>query len=433
MASLRFDTSSALFAALTWPRSRLLIVCLLVGGCDPAQTPDLHVGGTLMLAECGYSVATPDGASRPSRGGSARGASPQPRFLHLDVAAEPARNLAVLWRTDLATTLTTVEYGTSALDKKATGITFVYDTGDTQERVHETHLCGLQPDTEYRYRVGGDGAWSPEYRFRTAPDRAAAPDAEVTLLVLGDSRGGYSKWGQALDVAFGLERPDFILFSGDMVTLGPIQDEWDQWLAAGADELPTTALIAAHGNHEVNGVNFLAQFAFPGDERNFVVDIGPIHLTVANDTPPDAALLATSIAPTLDANLAKGAGAPWRVLMNHKTMFSTAMSRHPEDIATVRAAFQPLVDKHRIDLVLNGHDHDYERTKPVTGTTVGAGAVYLRSGSVGAPLDPSGSDMFTAFSESVESFVILHARVGRIEGTAYRLDGSVLDRFTLTK
>jgi hypothetical protein len=223
------------------------------------------------------------------------------------------------------------------------------------------------------------------------------------------------------------------MFSGDMVSLGPVQEDWDQWFGQAEAELHTAALVVAHGNHEINGTHFFSQFAMPGDEQNFSFDFGPLHLTVANDSPPDFADLTTTIANTLSDNLGKGDSAPWNLLMHHKPIWSAAISRHPDDTTVVRAAFGPVIDSHHVDLSFEGHDHDYERTKPMTGTTAGAGTTYIRLGSAGAPLDPVGGDYWTAAIESTYAFGIARVRAGQLVFTAYRLDGSTLDTFTLTK
>jgi hypothetical protein len=308
--------------------------------------------------------------------------------------------------------------------------------------MHETHLCGLTPDTEYSYRVGGSngtssGTWSPVYTFRTAPDRAASPDAEVVVLVIGDTRDGYDVWGQALAQAYQIATPDFVLFSGDATTLGPIQDEWDAWFAAADPILASTAMIGAHGNHDVNSINWFSQFAYPEDEQNFAVDIGPIHLTVANDTPMDPADMTGVNAQTFDTNMKAGANAPWNLTLHHKPIFSAAAGPHPEDAVNERNAWQSYIDADSVDLDLSGHDHDYERTKPMRGTSPqqssASGTTYVVCGSAGAPLYDKGSDYWTAFSEKTYSFAVLRVRQGMLTLNAYRSDGTALDSLTLTK
>jgi 3',5'-cyclic AMP phosphodiesterase CpdA len=334
----------------------------------------------------------------------------------------------------------------SALDKSVDGFTFIYDiTSDdpnvTNVRMHETHLCGLQPDTQYSYRVGGTdadnhGVWSPTYTFRTAPARTA-PDPHVVLLVIGDTRDGYSTWGQILRTAIGQAAPDFILFSGDATLFGQVQSEYDAWFMAADPVLASIPMIVAHGNHDNNAVNFFSQFALPGDEQNFGLDLGPARLTVANDTPLDAADLQGKNAQLLDTNLAAAAGAPWSLLMHHRPMFSASAGPHPQDVTMMRQAWQSIVDAHQVDLVFNGHDHDYERSKPMRGMTPGQtnrdGTIYAVVGSAGADLYDNGKDFWTEISAKTDCFAIVDVRAGTIKVNAYRGDGSPLDSFTLNK
>ncbi len=433
-------------------RNALVCSWLVLNGCfwdgftkETAKQTDLHQGGSIMLTKCGYSVTTQDGASIPEFGTDQLGDDPTPKFIHLNVANDPKQGLAVLWRTNDETTLaTTVQYGVNgATDQSEKGFTFVYDVatgGDV--RMHETHLCGLTPNTTYTYRVGGKGAdgtevWSPNYTFTTAPDRSATPDAQVTMLVIGDTRDGYSTWGATLKTAFQKAVPDVILFSGDGTTLGPIQDEWDAWFMAADPLLASTPMMLAHGNHDVNSVNWFSQFAQPGDEQNFGLDYGPVHLTVANDTPMDPADVAGVLATTLDNNLKAGSHAPWNLLMHHKPMWTAAAGPHPEDALTTRVPWQPLVDADNVDMVFNGHDHDYERTKPMRGSTPGVnpsdGTIYTVVGSAGAELYDNGSSFWTATSAKTFCFAIVRVRQGMLQYDAYKNDGSALDTLTITK
>jgi hypothetical protein len=86
--------------------------------------------------------------------------------------------------------------------------------------------------------------------------------------------------------------------------------------------------------------------------------------------------------------------------------------------------------------LVNGHDHDHERSKPMRGMTVGGsnadGTVYL-VGSAGAPLYDKGSDVWTAFSEKMNSFAVVRVQRGMIMANAYHADGTMLDGTTLIK
>ncbi len=434
--------------------SKVLLLSLWVlpaAGCFTKVVPpvdnSLH-GGTIMLpAPCGYAVTTVDGASAPVAQYHALGTDPTPKFIHVTVPNNASTTMAILWETnDNTTQATTVQYGTNGTTtgQSVDGITFTYqvDTG-LPLRIHETHLCGLSPDTAYTYRVGGTdangkGVWSPTYTFRTAPDRTASPDAQVTFLNIGDTRDSYSTWGATLKLAFQKATPDFILFSGDAVFDGTLQEAWDAWfMAADPTIMASTPMLFAMGNHELAAVNFFSLFAFPGDEQNYSVDIGPAHVSIANTSPVNPADLQGSFTQLLDANVKAGADAPWNLLVQHIPFWSAAAGPHPSDPVTVRMAWQPTVDMYKLDADFSGHDHNYERTKPMRGNTPGTtnadGTVYIVAGSAGAELYQNGTSFWTAYSESTFNFAIAQVRTGAMSVTAYRADGSMMDSTMLTK
>jgi 3',5'-cyclic AMP phosphodiesterase CpdA len=60
----------------------------------------------------------------------------------------------------------------------------------------------------------------------------------------------------------------------------------------------------------------------------------------------------------------------WTVLTFHHPVYSTAKGRDNPDI---RNLWKPLFDKHRVDLVLQGHDHGYGRFGQQLSENVGSG------------------------------------------------------------
>jgi len=398
-------------------------------------------GGSITLADCGYTVTTRLGAEAPEVGRPLFGNDPAPRHVHLGIAGDPRFTMAITWRTgDQDTLASSVRFTpgravpAADLDRRTEGFTFRYQGGftdhvDDRVRIHEVHLCGLEPDTEYSYQVGGGSAWSPVYTFRTAPG-AADGDAEVVLGVVGDTRGGYDVWQQVVD-QLASRVPDLILFSGDAVFVGPLQSEWDEFFDRGEELFATTPVVSAHGNHDFNSVNYFSQFAMPGDEENYSLDYGPVHLTVLNDTPVEPTALSGSIKEFLNDDLGAHKDARWKLVMHHRPPWSS--SDHGSD-ELLQREWGPIIDRHDVDLVLSGHDHNYERTVPLRGGgPVGAGApgtVYVVSGGAGAPLYLAGKSSFTAASESTHGALVLRVR-DTIVGEAFRHDGTMVDSFTL--
>jgi hypothetical protein len=437
-------------------RTLVVALALSLSGCwfekqVPKMTVDSRMGGMIQLDACGYAVTTRAGASAPVTGTPVLGIDPTPRDIHLGLASDPKTSMVVVWATNDDTLESTVQFGVNGqTDQTLEGITFDYAV-PTQApvRIHQAHLCGLTADTEYTYRVGSftgsfdaGGAtndagvpiatMSDTSTFRTGP---SDPDAQITVLALGDTRDGYTTWASILQQAFMMERPDLILFSGDGVTLGPVQPEWETWFTLAEPYLRQVPLLPAQGNHDVNAVNYYSQFAAPGNEEDYSTDYGPLHVTVANDTPVDPTTVASTIAQFLQTDLTAAQGDPWIIVMHHRPLYSSSAG-HGSDPA-LQMEWGPIFDMTHPDLVMNGHDHDYERSKPLHNgmveTSNADGTVYVVAGSAGAELYDSGTSFFTQYSEKTSSFVIMHIRKGLLQYNAYRQDGSALDSFMITK
>ena len=417
---------------------RLFPAVLFITACVKGNPDDgmfNENGGKLDIPGCDYSVTTRFGAEAPRLASDAFGMDPTPMQVHLGLMADARTSIVAQWRTvDETTKASTMRYGVGAnlspdqLTETATGIEFGFRaTGMQVYRMHQVHLCDLEPGTTYSYQVGGTGHFSPVYTFHTAPDIEANPDAEVVFGFVGDSRGGYDVWEQLI-AQIKMRTVDAVLFSGDAVTIGLTQYEWDDFFTRAESLFATVPLIFAHGNHEVNAVNYFAQVAQPGDQLTFGLDYGHVHITVANDTPEDPNAIAGETRDAIAADFAESANARWKLFMHHQPMWS-ASTRHGSSI-TLQQAWQPLVDQYHIDLVLSGHDHDYEITKPLVGTQVQASnanaTVYVVAGGAGAELYGNGTDFWTQFSESQYSAAVIRASRYQLTLDPFHPDGSPL-------
>ncbi|MBA3460480.1 MAG: metallophosphoesterase family protein [Deltaproteobacteria bacterium] len=425
-------------------RPATLLLCLaLAPACVKGNPIELDgdlltEGGTLRIDGCGYDLTTRYGAEAPRPGTAVFGPDPTPRHVHLGIMGDPKTSVVAQWRTkDDKTLASEIRYAKGAslpaadLVEEKAGIVFAYrSTGAEEIRVHQAHLCGLEPGTSYSYQVGGtdlDGAksYSPVYTFRTAPDTVAHPDSEVVFGFVGDSRGGYDVWQLLID-ELSDRQPDLILFSGDAVTIGLTQYEWEEFFDRAEPLFARVPLVSAHGNHEVNAVNYFSQIALPGDQENFGVDYGFAHITVGNDTPDDISKLAGEFKDKIAADMAKSNSARWKLFMHHQPMFSASTRHGPSQ--TLQDAWLPLVDQYKIDLVLNGHDHDYEISRPMINKQVQAtndnATVFVVAGGAGAELYDNGSDYWTLYSEKTYNAAVIRVRRDQMTMEAFRHDGT---------
>jgi len=232
----------------------IAVLGLLACSSDEEDPPFTDTGGSLAIESCGYTITTRLGADVPRAAGDRLGTDPTPRLVHLGIVGDPRTSIVAQWRTvDETTTATVMRYGVgdnlspAQLTRTAKGIQFGYKaTGSQIHRVHQVHLCGLEAGTTYSYQVGADEHFSPVYTFRTAPDVTARPDAEVVFGFVGDSRGGYDVWAQVV-AQLQLRMPDLILYSGDAVTVGLSQPEWEEFLGVAERLFATVPVVLTNG------------------------------------------------------------------------------------------------------------------------------------------------------------------------------------------
>lgn len=394
----------------------------IVNGCDP----EIRVPGI-------FGAIDPTPADAHS---DTFGAAPTPFQVRINWPShDPSTSIAFLWRTDVDTLATVVEYGVgSELTERVEGASFRYGgttTAPGPQRIHEIKLCsGLAPSTTYSYRVGGDGHWSEVASFTTAPARDS--DATFRIAVAGDSRGAYETWGALLS-AISAQEPDMLLFGGDMIEFGANQAEWDAWFTAAGDLMQRIPFLPAHGNHEFMAPHYFAQWSLPDNEQWYTIRYGSLQLAVLNDTVVDLDSIDTQ-ATWLD-EVFGGSDASWRSAIHHQALYSTC-TRHGSN-ESLRALWAPKYDAHDLQVVFNSHNHVYERSVPVRAeqqVAADEGVTYLVTGGAGGDLYPEFvEEWFGAVATPIEHYVI--ADFGPTEATfvVRDLDGNVIDQFVVPK
>ncbi len=120
--------------------------------------------------------------------------------------------------------------------------------------------------------------------------------------------------------------------------------------------------------------------------------------------------------------------AAFRIVTFHKPPYTNLWSRKGgyDGEEFVRDKWVPLFQRYRVDLVVAGHSHAYERgrEKGVTYVTVGGG---------GGRLDTKESGEWEHISKSlpVHHYNIMRVDGGKLEWRAYNVQDSRIDRFVL--
>jgi hypothetical protein len=307
---------------------------------------------------------------------------------------DPTTTAAFTWDTADGDTNAEVKIGTSAtaLTQTATGYNWTSAGLGSMTNFHEVHVCGLKPDTVYYYQVGGgtmgSQVWSATQSFSTMP-----ATGNITVGIFSDARDTVGTW-QAVHVRMKAAGVLMSLIPGDIVDIGSEEPLYQQWLSAiwqyptGSSTFLTLGqqyIIPINGNHENEAPDSFSNWAVPGDGpyaktyNSFTV--GSVHFIMIDDeqigeapTSAEATAQLAWVAKDLAAAVADRANHPFIVALNHRGLFSTSFHSEDSDVLAARAALAPLFDQYKVDLVFNGHDHEYERTYPITAGSPASGA-----------------------------------------------------------
>ena len=354
------------------------------------------------------------------------GESPDPKWVRAGLFDDAATSLAVLWQAGVETTATEIEWGVDDVtENRKVGATFLLGPeGGDQERIHEARICDLPPGTTIQYRVGTEGHWSDTYTYATFDPG----DESLSFVALGDSRGPADTLDSLFDMAQAHD-PALLLHTGDFVSSGSYTPYYGEFFEATSPELAGMPLLPIHGNHEGMAAEYFGMVAAPDLEEWYSVDVGPVHFAVINNSCDEDRL--AQQAEWLDLDLSD-ADAPFTVVGLHMPIYSSGS--HGSDMES-QEVLVPVLDAHDVQLVLAGHDHGYERSQPLRGgVIVGAasdGTTYVTTAGGGASLYTFTGDWFTAFVESVNHYCHIQVTDQTLTLTAYRLDGSPLDSFTI--
>jgi hypothetical protein len=283
---------------------------------------------------------------------------------------------------------------------------------------------GLAPESIYCYRVLGPGGdtWASA-GFVTAPPRVAG--GTVRFAVLGDLGERTADQFAVLD-QLETVRSDFVLLAGDLAYDDGRRDEFEaNVFGVYGDMMGQVPFFPASGNHDYRTEDakpFREAFALfenggsEGRERWYSFDWGRVHVAVL-----DTEKISDVQAQWLDRDLA-ASDRPFEIVLLHKPPFSSGS--HGSD-GDVQSTFVPIFAKHGVDLVLAGHDHDYERTNPIDGVT------YIVSGGGGRGTKDVGDSEFTAFSLQVAHFVHVTVDPTRLRAVAIDALGEPFDEIEL--
>ena len=296
---------------------------------------------------------------------------------------------------------------------------------------HKAFFTGLTIGTEYKYAVNQAPGKLFSSTLHTAPSSTAP---HVTFAVWGDS--GMGNDGQKA-VAAQIEKfhPDFLVHTGDLIYpegQGELLDP--RFFQIYQPTLSKVSFWGALGNHDVmtqDGRPWLDNFVLPhngpaGEDpgREYSFNWGPAHFAVL-DSDASVGEMKNIIAPWLEKDL-KASHATWKFVVFHHPPYTEGL--HGDSDRT-KPLLVPAIEAGGANVVLNGHDHDYERFVPINGIT------YIVTGEGGGPLYPRKTHrpICAIFDNKHFSFTAISLDGNKLHLKQIAGGGQILDDWTITK
>jgi hypothetical protein len=262
----------------------------------------------------------------------------------------------------------------------------------------------------------------------TASTVAAAPAGRVLagFVAFGDFGGGLDQPGVAAAMARWAagHRVDALVTTGDNVYERGEPGRFDAQLAEPYRALRRTRpLWATLGNHDVvagHGAEELRYLHLP--DLPYARQLPGVRLYFLDANRPDP-----SQAAWLQRQLA-APGPRLRVVVFHQPAWSCS---YHDSTPAVDQLWVPLFERYRVALVLNGHDHNYQRFQSAQGVT------YVVTGGGGKelyPIEPCpGGVPPRQAAARRHHFTAVEVRQGSLTVTAVADDGTVLDRAVIRR
>lgn len=433
-------------------------------------------------------------------------------FLHypyLQIGRNPAvtNSLSLMWHGVPEKATWKVRYAANTGDRDANVEQLEIRTSDAPFLSYRAELTGLKPSMDFKYEVYKDGR-------KVFESKAKAPVAGNSwrLVAFGDCGRGTDEQAK---VSFQASKvnPNAVLLTGDIVyDRGRVSEYetrfWNYYNGnttspeRGSQMMRSVPFFPVMGNHDMGAYDLsaypdgLAYFYFyrvplngpklpssssntPGAKgkglenflaaagdnypqaANYSFDYGNAHFVVL-DSNPNVNWATKELRQWLAEDLSKADPAKWRIVSYHHPEFQSSTAH--ADNKWMRL-LSDLFVKHKVDLVLNGHVHNYQRSKPILesfrpllskrlntndwpvdkafdgkAVTSTEGLIRIVTGGGGGPLyNPeleATRDKWLPFTETYQvkhSFSSVDFKGDTLIFKQIDLDGNVLDQFLLSR
>jgi hypothetical protein len=228
---------------------------------------------------------------------------------------------------------------------------------------------------------------------------------------MGDSRTNVEDWEKVSNTA-NSNNTDFTIFTGDIINDGSVNGDWNNWFDHGKAFLENNIVYHSIGNHECRGDGetvYPNVFALPKNTSNteyyYSFTFGNAVFICLNTEEDETGIFLSTQYIWLLNVLEENQDKTWKFVWFHRPFYTTG--GHEGEMDYKMSTWFDAFDTFGVDMIFTGHDHMYERTKPVKkngivvsdyGSNSDQGRCQIVCGGAGAPLYSPGTAPWLAKS-----------------------------------
>jgi acid phosphatase type 7 len=245
--------------------------------------------------------------------------------------------------------------------------------------------------------------------------------AAQTFAIYGDTRSNPSQHRKTIAAIMKIN-PVAVFHTGDLVANGKSESQWIEFKKITADLRTKAQFYPVVGNHDINGATLLNHMTLPSKTSWYSVDIEDIHFALINSM---ESLLPGSVQYNWlenDLKLASQKTHHLIVLFHYPVFYSTKFYDNEKEY---QKNLVPLFDKYGVEIVFNGHKHNYTRSYFHK-------TYYVVTGGGAAPLyDNDSPNPYCQKYVKTYHFCKLTLENGKLKVEAIDTDMKVIDSFVV--
>jgi len=365
----------------------------------------------------------------------------QVKYIHFGSTSDPINGLTITWRSK------------GDKDSIRWGYTNTYEKGKylgVKRDAYEDYFFdykfpALNANDTIHYIIydSYNSSWTQEKTYITAD---AVNSTKFSFLAMGDSRSYVEDW-RNISSAANTNQTDFTLFTGDIVSVGGDTEDWNEWFEYGEDFLSENLVYHSIGNHECRSDGapvYANNFCLPenpaGTEYYYSFTYGNAVFicldTEEDETPTEGSVQYSWLKEVLQANQDK----TWKIVWFHCPFYTTG--EHAGEMDSKMDTWFDAFDTYGVDMIFNGHDHMYERTKPVQkngkvvdeyGSATNQGRCQIVCGGAGAPLYSPGTADWLETAAKKYHYCKIQINGDTLKFEAYDNSNILFDELTIVK